>query len=156
MLAMTFAPLVMVTVTAPAHDVSAGSTLDANDNGLAGIGVGASRMTVFPAAKVTASRNGVFGLVLCGNGFLIALPGRATFLIRNNAVGISAQLGAGFIFQGGQLTVTNNGVGLGGDGAGTLTINSVPATPSSITGNGLDVNLAFGSPSTGLSLGGGK
>jgi hypothetical protein len=137
--------------------VSEGSTLDANENGLAGIFVGTSRMTVFPAAKVTASRNGVFGLALLGNGFLITLPERgATFLIENNTVGISAQQGGGFIFQGGQLTVTNNEVGLAGDGAGTLTILSRRATPSSISGNRkLDVDLKFGTRATfqGVAIG---
>ena len=135
---------------------SEGSTLDANDNGLAGIFVGTSRMTVFSAAKVTASRNGGFGLFLLGNGFLFTAPGGgATFLIEDNDVGIRAEQGAGFIFQGGQLTVTNNGVGLAGDGAGTLTILSMPATPSSISGNGLDVSLAFGTRATfqGVAIG---
>jgi hypothetical protein len=136
--------------------ISAGSTLDASGNGLAGIGVGAaSRMTVYRAASVTASGNGVFGLAIRGNGFLLTLPEGATFLIENNGVGINAMHGAGFIFQGGQLTVTNNGVGLVGDGAGTLTIDSVPATPSSISGNGLDVSLAFGTRATfeGVTIG---
>ena len=60
-----------------------------------------------------------------------------------------------FNFQGGQLTVTNNGVGPAGNGAGTLTILSVPATPSSISGNGLDVDLKFGTRATfeGVTIG---
>jgi hypothetical protein len=135
---------------------SVGSSVNASGNGFAGIFVGGSLVTVYPAATVTASSNGAFGLFLSGPTFLVTLPGGGTtFVIENNGVGINAQQGAGFNLQGGQLTVTNNGVGLAGNGAGTLTIGSVPATPSSISGNGLDVRLAFGTRATfqGVTIG---
>jgi len=135
---------------------SAGSTLNASGNGFAGILVSSSAMTVYPPAIVTASSNGVFGLFLNGSAFLTTVPGGGSaFVIENNGVGINAQQGAGFVFQGGQLTVTNNGVGLSADGAGALTILSEPATPSSISGNGSDVSLAFGTRATfeGVTIG---
>jgi hypothetical protein len=40
----------------------------------------------------------------------------------------------------GGLTVQANGTGVLADGAGPLTLASVPANPSTITGNGTDVS----------------
>jgi hypothetical protein len=57
---------------------------------------------------------------------------------------VSAEQGAGAFFRSVRLTVKGNGVGLSGDGAGTLTVLADPAVPSVISGNTLDVNLVFG------------
>jgi len=134
----------------------AGSTLNASRNGFAGVIVFAgSPLTVYPAATVTASNNGVFGLLVVGSAYL-ALPCEGCQIVmESNAIGIRVEQGAGVSFQGGQLTVKGNGVGLSADGAGTLNIQSVPATPSSITGNGLDVELKFGTRATfnGVAIG---
>jgi hypothetical protein len=135
---------------------STGSTLEASGNAFAGIIVGGSLFTVYPTATVTAHGNGVFGLLLGGPAFLQTLPGAGSkFVIENNGVGVRLQQGAGAQFQGGELTVTGNGVGLSADGAGTLTILSESATPSSVSGNGLDVDLKFGSRTTfeGVAIG---
>ena len=114
-------------------------------------------MNVYPAATVTASSNGVFGMLLAGGGALIGtLPGGgSTFVIEGNAIGISAQAGAGVLLQSGPLSVKNNGVGLAGDGAGTLTVRAAAPHPAAISGNGLDVNLQFGTRATfdGVTIG---
>ena len=51
--------------------------------------------------------------------------------------------------------VTGNPVGLSADGAGPVTILSESATPSSISGNTLDVDLKFGTRTTfkGVTIG---
>ena len=135
---------------------SAGSTLNASGNGFAGIIVNGSQFSVYPAATVTASNNGEVGLLLANGGFVtvVPLPGGAKFVIANNGVGIingagiKVEGGTGVLFQGGQLTVTGNPVGLLADGAGPVTIISESATPSSISGNTLDVDLRFGTRAT--------
>ena len=136
---------------------SAGSTLNASGNGFAGIIVNGSQFSVYPAATVTASNNGEFGLLLANGGFATTLPGGgAKFVIANNRVGINVAGGTGVLFQGGQLTVTGNAVvGLSADGAGPVTILSESATPSSISGNTLDVDLKFGTRATfeGVTIG---
>ena len=135
---------------------SVGSTLNASGNDIAGIIVSGSQLSVYPAATVTASNNGAFGLLLANGGFATTLPGGgAKFVIANNGVGINVANGTGVLFQGGQLTVTGNAVGLSADGAGTVTILSESATPSSISGNTLDVDLKFGTRATfqGVTIG---
>ena len=78
-------------------------------------------------------------------------------IVENNGVGINVTDGAGASFlEGSQLTVTGNGKGLVGDGAGTLTILSDPAKPSSIVDNAVvDVDLKFGTRATfqGVTIG---
>jgi hypothetical protein len=51
--------------------------------------------------------------------------------------------------------VQHNQTGLLGDGAGTLTLVSVPPNPSAITNNGTDVDLKFGTRVTfgGVTIG---
>jgi hypothetical protein len=55
----------------------------------------------------------------------------------------------------GGLTVQANGAGVVADGAGTLTLRSTQANPSTITGNGSDMRLLFGTRSTieGVTIG---
>jgi Right handed beta helix region len=127
---------------------SAGSALTASNNRFAGINVAGSLFSVYPDATVTASSNGVFGIrLVAGGAFLAALSlvGTSTFVIEDNGgAGVSAEQGAGAFFRSVRLTVKGNGVGLSGDGAGTLTVLADPAVPSVISGNTLDVNLVFG------------
>jgi hypothetical protein len=70
-----------------------------------------------------------------------------TFRLENNTVGMRVRLGAQVHIFGG-LTVQGNGTGVLADGAGMLTLASVPANPSTITGNGTDVRLGFATRST--------
>ena len=125
---------------------SVGSALTVNNNGFAGIVLGNSVFNVYPAATVTASNNGVFGVLLVGGGaFMTTLQGGgSTFVIEGNAVGVRAHQGAGVLFQSGLLSIKGNGVGVFGDGAGTLTFRAAAPNPADISGNGLDVNLRFG------------
>jgi hypothetical protein len=137
---------------------SVGSSLTVSNNGFAGIVLANSPFNVYPAATVTASNNGVFGMLLVGGGaFITTLPGGgSTFVIEGNTVGVNAQQGAGVLFQSGLLSIKGNrGVGLLGDGAGTLTVRAAAPNPSSISGNGLDVNLRFGTRATfeGVTIG---
>jgi hypothetical protein len=134
---------------------SADSTLTANGNGFAGILVaGGAKLTALPRCKITVANNNVFGLVVA-NGVAGVVNGNAEFVAEGNQIGLRFEQVGTAIFQGGPLTVRNNGVGLMGDGAGTLTILSDPAKPSSITNNGLDVDLKFGTRATfqGVAIG---
>ena len=95
-------------------------------------------------------------LLVGGGAFITTLPGGgSTFVIEGNAVGVQAQQGAGVLFQSGLLSIKGNGLGLVGDGAGTLTVNAAAPNPSNISGNGLDVNLRFGTRATfnGVTIG---
>ncbi len=136
---------------------SVGSSLTVSNNGFAGIVLGNSQFNVYPAATVTASNNGVFGMLLVGGGaFITTLPGGgSTFVIEGNGVGVQAQQGAGVLFQGGLLSIKGNDVGLFGDGAGTLTVRAAAPNPSNISGKRLDVNLRFGTRATfvGVTIG---
>jgi hypothetical protein len=127
-----------------AYPATPASTLTANDNGFAGLIVGASRFTVYPAATVTASGNGVFG-ILTGGFVVTTIDSGSRFIIEHNAVGLRFFTGGDALIRGARLTVNGNGVGLQGDGAGVLTFVSGPAQASTITGNGTDVDLSFGS-----------
>jgi hypothetical protein len=129
--------------------VSASSTLDASGNGFAGIIVGGSLFTVYPAVTVTASGNGVFGIFLVGPSTIVTIPGIGpTFVVEGNGVGINVGQGAGVLLQGAQLSVKNNGVGLSADGAGTVTILSGGPTPPVISDNSVDIDLKFGTRAT--------
>jgi Right handed beta helix region len=132
---------------------SAGSTLTASDNGFAGIVLAASKLTAFPRCKITVANN-VIGLFVV-SAFATVVDGNAEFVAEGNQIGLSFGQVGGAIFQGGPLTVQNNGVGLLGDGAGTLTISSDPAKPSRIVNNGTDVDLKFGTRATfdGVAIG---
>ncbi len=65
---------------------SAGSTLNASGNGFAGIIVNGSQLSVYPAATVTASNNGGFGLLLANGGFVTIPFEGAKLVIANNGV----------------------------------------------------------------------
>src|SRR5262245_50383308 len=125
---------------------SAGSTLTASGNGFAGIVLAGSQLTAFPRCKITVANN-VIGLFVV-NSYAVAVDGNVEFVAEGNQIGLSfEQVGSG-IFQGGPLTIQNNGIGLLADGTGTLTISSDPAKPSRIGSNGTDVDLRFGTRAT--------
>jgi hypothetical protein len=87
---------------------------------------------------------------------LQVLGGEAKFTIANNQLnGFNVGNGGSALIIGG-LTVRNNKIGLLADGAGTLTLISVPSNPSSIQNNSdTDVDLAFGTRATldGVTIG---
>jgi Periplasmic copper-binding protein (NosD) len=133
---------------------SEGSWLTANGNGFAGIVLGAGTLSAYVPAVISAANN-AFGLFL-NDGTLVAPPNAgATFRLDNNTVGMMVRLGSQVHVFGGGLTVQGNGTGVLADGAGSLTLASVPANPSVITGNGTDVSLGFGTRSTidGVTIG---
>jgi hypothetical protein len=130
-----------------------GSTITANGNGFAGIVLGDGTLTAYVPAVISASNN-TFGLLL-NDARVVAIPNAGTtFHLENNTVGMSVGLGSQVHIFGG-LTVQGNGTGVLADGAGTLTLASPPANPSTITGNGMDVSLGFGTRSTidGVTIG---
>jgi Right handed beta helix region len=140
-----------------------GSTLTANGNGNFGIIIFTpqSQLTIFGADFfgsganiVTAANTGADG-ILVSAGFLASPFGTGKFILENNATGLNFIEGAGAVITGG-LSVRNNGKGVLADGAGNLTLVSVPSNPSSIENNtGTDVELAFGTRVTfgGVTIG---
>ncbi len=130
-------------------DESKGSTLTANGNSLAGIGLGEdTTLSVFASNTTISAENNPIGIFLPASGLISSPFGRGTFLIKNNGIGLNFGQGSGAIIVGG-LNVQNNGTGVLADAAGPLTLVSIPPNPSSITGNtDVDVNLSFGTRST--------
>ena len=132
---------------------SEGSTLTANGNGFAGLVLPEGNLTVYVPAVISASNN-MFGIRLM-DGRVAAPSGKTKFRLEDNTVaGMSLGWGAQVIIVGG-LTVQGNGTGVLADGAGPLILTSVPANPSTITGNGTDMSLAFGTRATinGVTIG---
>ena len=133
---------------------SQGSTLTVNGNGESGILLDSSSLSVFgepfgsAANVITVSNNGVNGIWLPSLASIISPFATAQFVIENNPTGINFESNSGAIIIGG-LTVRNNGTGVLADGAGALTLVSIPPNPSSITDNtDVDVDLRFGSRAT--------
>jgi hypothetical protein len=70
--------------------------------------------------------------------------------MENNETGINFGQNSGATIIGGLSVSNNRSTGLLADGAGSLTLVSIPPNPSAITGNGVDgngvdVDLRFGS-----------
>ena len=127
------------------------SSLTTNGNGAHGI-------FLFPGATFESNANDTITLAHNGNGvFLIGnavmvnnpAPGLVggKFVIENNVTGVHLNMQSG-LFANGGLTVRNNTTGLLADSADFVTVVSTPLNPSSITGNGTDVDLRFGVRST--------
>jgi Right handed beta helix region len=133
-------------------EASRDSTLEANGNGFAGIVLADGRMTAYVPASISAMNN-VMGLFLV-DGRILTPDGVTKFRLENNTVGMSLNQGSQVFIVGG-LTVRGNGTGVLADATGPLTLTSVPANPSTITGNGTDVRLGFGTRSTidGVTIG---
>jgi parallel beta helix pectate lyase-like protein len=137
-----------------------GSTLTANGNGDRGIIIAGSLLTILGgdffgsgANVITAANNGADG-ILVSAGFFTSPFGTGKFVLENNTTGLNFINGAGAVIKGG-LSVQNNGTGVSADGAGTLTLVSIPPNPSVVENNGTDVDLKFGTRATfdGVSIG---
>jgi hypothetical protein len=131
---------------------AAGSTVTANGNGFAGLVFGQGTLTAYVPSVISASNN-TLGL-LVNDSNIIAPFGTAKFRLENNTVGMSVGLGTNLLIRGG-LSVQGNATGVLADGAGTLTLGSIADNPSTITGNGTDMRLLFGTRSTieGVTIG---
>jgi hypothetical protein len=128
---------------------SQGSILTAEHNTLDGIFVANGSLSVFGASTdISASNNDASGITIEIGGTVVSL-GAAKFMIENNQQnGLNVGGGGSALIIGG-LTVQNNQTGLLADGAGTLTLVSIPPNPSIITGNSMfDVDLKFGTRAT--------
>jgi parallel beta helix pectate lyase-like protein len=138
---------------------SQGSILTAEHNTLDGIFVANGSLSFFgePSAyTISASNNGGSGITIEIGGAVVSPSGAAKFMIENNQQnGLNVGGGGSALIIGG-LTVQNNQTGLLADGAGTLTLVSIPPNPSIITGNStFDVDLKFGTRATfdGVTIG---
>ncbi|MGH8069590.1 MAG: right-handed parallel beta-helix repeat-containing protein [Candidatus Entotheonellia bacterium] len=131
-----------------AFSSSVGSTLTADGNGV-GIFLLGGQFPVFNSSTIKATNNDTGILANNAASIMNASPaGSGEFVLENNRIGLNFESGAGASFQGGPLTIRNNGTGLLADGAGTLTIQSDPSKASSIVDNGTDVDLKFGTRAT--------
>jgi Right handed beta helix region len=143
---------------------SQGSTLTAQNNGSDGIFVATGSLSFFGGAfagtgslaTISASNNGGSGIAIGLDGAVVSPSGAAKLMIENNQrSGLDVGEGGSALIIGG-LTVQNNQTGLLADGAGTLTLVSVPSNPSSIQNNSdTDVDLRFGTRVTfgGVTIG---
>jgi hypothetical protein len=141
---------------------SQGSSLTATANGdpRGGIIIAGSLFSIFGrdfgsgANLITAANNAGAGIFVSA-GFIASPEGTGKFVLENNATGLSFVNNAGAVIRGG-LNIQNNGTGVLADGAGTLTLVSIPPNPSSITNNStFDVDLKFGTRATfeGVTIG---
>jgi Right handed beta helix region len=140
------------------------SILTAHKNGGDGIFVATGSLSFFGGAfagtgslaTISASNNGGNGIAIGLDGAVVSPFGAAKFMIENNQKsGLDVSEGDSALIIGG-LTVQNNQTGLLADGAGTLTLVSVPSNPSRIQNNsGTDVDLRFGTRVTfgGVTIG---
>jgi Right handed beta helix region len=138
-----------------------GSTLTTRGNGSWGIIIFGSQFTILGSDFgsgtniITAANNGADGIFV-SDGVIASPFGTGKFVLENNvSAGLNLINGAGAIITGG-LSVRNNGTGVSSDGAGTLTLASIPTNPSTITNNStFDVDLKFGTRATfdGVTIG---
>jgi hypothetical protein len=127
-----------------------GTTFTADGNRRTGILVsGNSSIGLFGAPggdTITVSNNREHGIWL--NGGKIISPSGTNIVAKGNGIGIGVELGGSANIVGG-LSISSNGIGLDGDGAGVIRLEVPPAgpfPPSAITGNTrLDLDLSFGS-----------
>lgn len=130
-----------------------GSTIQATNNGFAGIGLAGAELSVVGeqffgsgANVITASNNTLFGFFMPAGG-IFSPHATAKFVASGNRVGMLMEDGARALVVGG-LDVTGNGAGVSAVGAGTLTLVSVPPNPSTVDANLLDFDLGFGTRAT--------
>lgn len=126
-----------------------GSSVTADGNGFAGIGLLGSELSVVGSqffgsgANVIAARNNaVFGFFM-PSGSIISPHATAKFVAEGNGVGMLMEDGASALVVGG-LAISGNGAGISAIGAGTLTLVSVEPNPSTVTQNRIDIDLGFG------------
>jgi hypothetical protein len=144
---------------------SQGSILTAQNNGSDGIFVATGSLSFFGGAfagtgslaTISASNNGGSGLAIGLDGAVVSPFGAAHIILENNQqIGLNVGEGGSALIIGGLTVQNNQSGGLLADGAGTLTLVSVPSNPSSIQNNGgTDVSLAFGTRVTfgGVTIG---
>lgn len=130
-----------------------GSSVIADSNGFAGIGVLGSELSVVGsqffgsgANVISATNNALFGFFMPA-GSIISPHATAKFIAENNRVGMLMEDGASALIIGG-LNITDNGAGISAVGAGTLTLVSVPPNPSTVDLNRVDIDLGFGTRAT--------
>jgi hypothetical protein len=126
---------------------SLGSSITVNENGTDGILIGGGQLVIEanePASRViTAMNNKGSGINLPGFASIVNL-GAARFVLSGNAVGLNLGTESSLLTIGG-LNVEGNGTGLLADGAGSLTLVSIPPNPSAIQNNtATDTDLRFG------------
>jgi hypothetical protein len=126
-----------------------GASFTADGNARSGILVsGNSSIGLFGGPgenTITVSNNREHGIWL--NGGKIVSPGGTNIVATGNKIGMGVELGGAVYIVGG-LNVRNNDIGIDGDGAGVIRVDSPPAPfpPISIAGNtSVDVDLSFGS-----------
>ena len=126
-----------------------GSSIHADNNGFAGIGILGSELGVVGsqyfgsgANVISASNNAIFGF-FAPAGAILSPHATAQFNAQGNGVGMLLEDGASILIVGG-LNLTQNGAGLSAHGAGTLTVVSVPPNPSNVDQNQIDFDLGFG------------
>ncbi len=130
---------------------SNGSAITANGNGTDGILIGGGQFVLFGSQigdkTITALNNGANGINLPGFASIVNL-GTGKFVLQGNAVGLNLGSESSIVSIGG-LNIQNNATGILGDGAGSLTLVSIPPNPSTILGNTTtDINLRFGARMT--------
>jgi len=136
---------------------SRGSSLAVDSNGAGGIFLADAQFGIAAMeARVTVSNNPV-GIFMPGPGVLANPEGiqtGATLVIEKNGVGVRAGVGAQVLMVGGLTVRENSTAGIIAEGA-ELTLVSAPPNPSVISGNGMDLDLRFGSRVTvgGASIG---
>lgn len=135
-----------------------GSTVNADGNGFAGVGILGSALGVVGsqyfgsgANAISATNNGVFGF-FAPAGAILSPHATAKFIASGNAVGMLLEDGASALIVGG-LDLQNNGAGLSAHGAGTVTLVSVPPNPSTIDRNQIDIDIGFGTRLTSDGVG---
>lgn len=135
-----------------------GSSINADNNGFAGIGILGSELGVVGsqffgsgANVISASNNGVFGF-FAPAGAILSPHATARFIATGNGVGLLLEDGGSVLIVGG-LDLSQNGAGISAHGAGTLTIVSVPPNPSRVDNNQIDFDLGFGTRLTSDGVG---
>jgi hypothetical protein len=120
------------------------STILAEENTVDGVVTADTSDLLFDRGKITATRNGRRGLTIGGGANLTLFAG--TMLLENNPEGVTLAVGSTMaVFPTGNLTVQNNTTaGLTADNGSTVRMIG----GATITGNGTDVVLLFGSNAT--------
>jgi hypothetical protein len=120
------------------------STILAEENTLDGVLAADTSDLRLDGGKITSTRNGRRGLTIGGGANLTLFAG--TILLENNPEGFALLVGSAMaVFPTGNLTIQGNTtVGLTADNGSTMRI----IEGATITGNGTDVVLLFGSNGT--------
>ena len=132
-----------------------GSSINADSNGFAGIGILGSELGVVGsqffgsgANVISASNNSIFGF-FAPAGAILSPHATAKFVAQGNGVGMLLEDGASALIVGG-LDLTRNGAGLSAQGAGTVNLVSVSPNKSRVNDNGIDFDLGFGTRLTSV------